>query len=425
MTSIFDKDLYAVLGVPSDASLREIRVARTRLLKRYHPDKGGDSDSDADREYWTSAAAEVNATWDVLKDARKRAEYDAYRSARARGGDEPSAPPPGPDSSPGSDRWRASGTASGDSASTSPPPSRRPPFWHPPLETAAAALLLFGALYSEACFHDSRITSEIHAAHAQRAAVDARRAAAVLSVADGRAREAARASREASSSFWAASWDLRKKHLALAKAGVDVVGRVRGLPFSAGAAAGGAGAAVAGAVSWLFSKIRWDPVRAAASWVKEVGAAAEVWAADMERRAAAGRLTREQRVAELRAAVDAAADVQDAARVVHAEAAAAADRAERRAEHARDVLSTTRSVAERAADRATDTAGDAAFARTFAAGAWVFGRPLARLGRHPPARGCAGRILDVPRHGSLSTWKNSVVTSIGTSAGIWSTTCTT
>ena len=88
----------------------------------------------------------------------------------------------------------------------------------------------------------------------------------------------------------------------------------------------------------------------------------------MERRAAAGRLTREQRVAELRAAVDAAADVQDAARVVHAEAAAAADRAERRAEHARDVLSTTCSVAERAADRATGTAGDAAFARTFATG---------------------------------------------------------
>ena len=371
MTSIFDKDLYAVLGVPSDASLGDIRVARTRLLKRYHPDKGGDSDSDADREYWTSAAAEINAAWDVLKDARKRAEYDAYRSARARGGDNLSDPPPGPDSSPGSDRWRASGTASGDSASTSPPPSRRPPFWHPPLETAAAALLLFGALYSEACFHDSRITSEIHAAHAQRAAADVRRTAAVLSIADGRAREAARVSREASSSFWAASWDLRKKQLALAKAGVDVVGRVRGLPFSAGAAAGGAGAAVAGAVSWLFSKIPWDPVRAAASWVREVGAAAEVWAADMERRAAAVRLTREQRVAELRAAVDAAADVQDAARVVRAEAAAAADRAERRGEHARDVLSTARSVAERAADRATDTAGDAAFARTFAAGAWV------------------------------------------------------
>ena len=368
MTSIFDKDLYAVLGVPADASLGDIRVARTRLLKRYHPDKGGDSDSDADREHWTSATAEVNAAWDVLKDARKRAEYDAYRSARARRGDEPSDPPPGPDSS---DRWRASGTASGDSASTSPPPSRRPPFWHPPLETAAAALLLFGALFSEACFHDSRITSEIHAAHAQRAAADARRAAAVLSVADGRAREAARASREASSSFWAAFWDHRKKQLALAKAGVDVVGRVRDLPFSAGAAAGGAGAAVAGAVSWLFSKIPWDPARAAASWVREVGAAAEVWAADMERRAAAGRLTRKQRVARLRAAVDAAADVQDAARVVRAEAAAAVDRAERRAKHARDVLSTARSVAERAADRATDTAGDAAFARTFAAGAWV------------------------------------------------------
>ena len=37
-----------------------------------------------------------------------------------------------------------------------------------------------------------------------------------------------------------------------------------------------------------------------------------------------------------------------------------------------------------------------------------FGRPLARLGRHPPARGCAGRILDVAnpkeaRHDGRST----------------------
>ena len=78
--------------------------------------------------------------------------------------------------------------------------------------------------------------------------------------------------------------------------------------------------------------------------------------------ASLGDIRVEQRVAGLRAAVDAAAEVQDAARVVRAEAAAAADRGERRAEHARDILSTARSVAERAADRATDTAGDAAFA---------------------------------------------------------------
>ena len=89
----------------------------------------------------------------------------------------------------------------------------------------------------------------------------------------------------------------------------------------------------------------------------------------METRAAAVRLTREQRVAELRAEVDAAADVLDTAQVVRDEAAAAADVAERRAEHARAVPPTARSVAERAADRAADTAGDAAFARTFATGA--------------------------------------------------------
>ena len=42
MNSGFDKDLYDILGVPPDASLADMREARTRLLKRYHPDKGGD-----------------------------------------------------------------------------------------------------------------------------------------------------------------------------------------------------------------------------------------------------------------------------------------------------------------------------------------------------------------------------------------------
>ncbi|MCY4509210.1 MAG: hypothetical protein OXG35_19950, partial [Acidobacteria bacterium] len=51
--------------------------------------------------------------------------------------------------------------------------------------------------------------------------------------------------------------------------------------------------------------------------------------------ASLGDIRVEQRVARLRAAVDAAAEVQDAARVVRAEAAAAADRAEGRAGHAR------------------------------------------------------------------------------------------
>ena len=45
MNASFDKDLYAVLGVSPDASLAVIREARTRLLKRYHPDKGGDSET--------------------------------------------------------------------------------------------------------------------------------------------------------------------------------------------------------------------------------------------------------------------------------------------------------------------------------------------------------------------------------------------
>lgn len=370
MNSCFHKDLYAVLGVSPDTSLDGIREARTRLLKRYHPDKGGDSDTAADREYWTAATAEINAAWDVLKDPRTRAEYDAHRSGRAAEADSADSAG-GADSSDDSRQWSSSGAASGGPASTSPRPSRRPPFWHPPRETAAAVVVVLGALYSEACFQDSRITSELHAAHARRAEADARRAAALLSLTDGDVREAHRTSREASSSFWAASWNLRKKQIVLARASVGVVDRGLGLAFSAGAAAAGTSAAVASGFSWLFSKVPWDPFRAAADWTREVRAAAEAWAADMERRAAAVRLTREQRLVNLRAAVAAAERVYAAARLARAEAARAAALAESRAEHARSVFATARSSADRTADRAADAAGEAAFARTFAVGAWV------------------------------------------------------
>ena len=394
MNSSFDKDLYAVLGVSPDAPLAVIREARTRLLKRYHPDKGGDSETAADRAHWTSATAAVNAAWDVLKNPRTRAEYDARRAARAAeagaGGPEAGNRPSG-----GPRRQHARGGTTGDSAKrtrtggrrrgpsraagtdgrwTPPPPPRRPPersaTWGG-VSAAGVVLLLLAAFYSEASFQRSRIAREFHEAHAERAGADRRRAAALLSVAEARAREAQRASREASSSFWAASWDLRKKQIALTSANVGVISRGEGLIFSGGAVIGGGGAAVAGAASWVFSKIPWDPFRTAADWAREVGAAAEAWAARMERLAEEARLNREQRLDTLKAAVAVAEELHAAARRDRAKASAAADLADGRLEHARGVLETARTVAERAVDRAADSAGDAGFHRTVANGVWV------------------------------------------------------
>lgn len=69
------KDLYEILGVSRDASQEEIRKAYLKLAHKYHPDKtGGDKDAEA-------RLKEINAAYDVLKNAEKRAQYDKFGSA--------------------------------------------------------------------------------------------------------------------------------------------------------------------------------------------------------------------------------------------------------------------------------------------------------------------------------------------------------
>lgn len=63
------KTLYDILGVLEDASLGEIKAAYRRKMRHIHPDRGGSEDS----------AKQVNAAYDVLSDAQRRAEYDASR----------------------------------------------------------------------------------------------------------------------------------------------------------------------------------------------------------------------------------------------------------------------------------------------------------------------------------------------------------
>lgn len=62
-------DHYATLGVARTASQDEIKRAYRKLASQHHPDRGGD----------TARFQQIQAAYDVLGDAAKRAEYDNPR----------------------------------------------------------------------------------------------------------------------------------------------------------------------------------------------------------------------------------------------------------------------------------------------------------------------------------------------------------
>jgi molecular chaperone DnaJ len=64
-------DHYDVLGVSSGASTAEIKAAYRALVKRHHPDAGGDEER----------ILELNAAWEVLGDREQRRRYDRERFA--------------------------------------------------------------------------------------------------------------------------------------------------------------------------------------------------------------------------------------------------------------------------------------------------------------------------------------------------------
>jgi hypothetical protein len=83
-----DRDLYAVLGVPSTSSEREIRHAFHELARKYHPDVAVGDPGAARKFIEASEAAQT------LLDPGRRAEYDRYRTPRAPAATAPPAPPP-------------------------------------------------------------------------------------------------------------------------------------------------------------------------------------------------------------------------------------------------------------------------------------------------------------------------------------------
>ncbi|HSY16471.1 MAG TPA: molecular chaperone DnaJ, partial [Jatrophihabitantaceae bacterium] len=74
-----EKDYYATLGVAKDAEPAVIKKAYRKLARELHPDKNpGDAKAEA-------RFKETSEAYDVLSDAKKRAEYDEARTAFAGG----------------------------------------------------------------------------------------------------------------------------------------------------------------------------------------------------------------------------------------------------------------------------------------------------------------------------------------------------
>lgn len=69
-----DKDYYEILGVPKDASDRQIKKAFHKLAMRYHPDKNKSPDAEA-------KFREIAEAYETLSDDKRRQEYDQMRSS--------------------------------------------------------------------------------------------------------------------------------------------------------------------------------------------------------------------------------------------------------------------------------------------------------------------------------------------------------
>ncbi|KAI5100213.1 dnaJ homolog subfamily B member 9 [Silurus meridionalis] len=68
------KDHYEILGVPKDASERQIKKAFHKLAMKYHPDKNKSPDAEA-------KFREIAEAYETLSDSKRRREYDQIRSS--------------------------------------------------------------------------------------------------------------------------------------------------------------------------------------------------------------------------------------------------------------------------------------------------------------------------------------------------------
>ena len=67
-----DTDYYAILGIPTTATLADIKRAYRRLARQYHPDTN--PDKDAARRF-----RQITEAYELLSDPTRRAAYDQTR----------------------------------------------------------------------------------------------------------------------------------------------------------------------------------------------------------------------------------------------------------------------------------------------------------------------------------------------------------
>jgi curved DNA-binding protein len=68
------KDYYQIIGVPKDASEKDIKQAYRRLARKFHPDVNPNNKSAQEK------FKEINEAYDVLSDSEKRKKYDTLGS---------------------------------------------------------------------------------------------------------------------------------------------------------------------------------------------------------------------------------------------------------------------------------------------------------------------------------------------------------
>ena len=78
MSTMNEKDYYAILGVEKDASPKEIQKAFQQKARKLHPDVN--KAPDAEERF-----KEVSEAYAVLSDEKKRARYDAMSSGAPMG----------------------------------------------------------------------------------------------------------------------------------------------------------------------------------------------------------------------------------------------------------------------------------------------------------------------------------------------------
>lgn len=66
------KEYYDTLGVPTTATLKEIKKAYRKMALKYHPDKNKDDPNSAER------FAKISTAYDTLSDDKKRRQYDRF-----------------------------------------------------------------------------------------------------------------------------------------------------------------------------------------------------------------------------------------------------------------------------------------------------------------------------------------------------------